>query len=334
MAIRRIVRLALVLAVVGIHVFSATAPSVDAATQKRLAKQSVLKAGLKWVRSQQNEDGSFPNPLAASEVNPVPGTVATTASVVSLLIALGNDGLDVETEAAVAYLEQTDPAVWDETEAILFGHGRIAGVVMALVGAGSDPRDVGGDDLIARLEGSWDEDAGLYGRFLGESALVAIALASADAPIEERAIDSILTGQLDDGSWAFDGGTEPGSGDAGTTAVMVQALVALERADDEVIAGAVDYFRTVQLDGKEFAPTPDFIPDPNTTGLVISALIAAGEDLKAEEWAGAVAGLLEYQNESGGFRTSRDGDPTEDLSSTISALTALAGAYMPVLPAT
>ncbi|MEA2586752.1 MAG: hypothetical protein QOF33_4837 [Thermomicrobiales bacterium] len=332
MALRHVVRVAVLLAIVGVQVFSAAAPPVAAETatptappaQKRLAKMSVLKAGLAWVESQQDESGGFLNPRG--EVDP-----STTAAVVSLLIALRNVGVEVETDEAVAYLQQTDPT---EQEGALGSYAQFSSIVMALVGAGGDPRDVGGVDLVTRLVASWDEEAGIYGSFLLESAIVVMALAVADEPIEERAIETIVAAQIDDGSWEYSGRTEPGSGDAVTTAFIVQTLVAVRRGDDEIIADALAYFRAVQFDGKEFAAYAGSIPDPNTTGAVISALIAAGGNPKAKKWGAPVSGLIEYQNESGGFRTSRDGDPTEDITSTISALTALAGAAMPVLPAT
>jgi hypothetical protein len=313
-------------------VAAAPATPTAARTQKRLAKQSVLKVGLKWIESQQQADGSFLDPNAASQSDPVPPTVGTTASVVSLLIALRNAGLDVETDEAVAYLQQTDSAVWDTMAGVLGGYGGIAQVVMALVAAGADPRDVGGVDLVARLTGSWDAKTGVYGSLLLESALVVMALAAAGAAIEVKAIPTIVAAQIADGSWGYAGTTDPGSGDAGSTAYVVQALVAAGHGDDKGIGKAVAFFRAVQFQGREFAPIPDYIPDPNTTGLVLSALIAVGENPKAKKWGDPVSGLLEYQNDSGGFRTSTDGDPTEDLGSTIAALTALAGAFLPVLP--
>ena len=74
-------------------------------------------------------------------------------------------------------------------------------------------------------------------------------------------------------------------------------------------------------------------PDANTTGFVISALIAVGENPKAKKWGTAVSSLLAFRNESGAFRPYPD-DPTDDIASTISALIALSGATWPVLPAT
>ena len=332
MALRTLVRLALVLAVVGVHVFAATATpaaaqdgtATAARTQKRLAKQTVLKKGLKWVESKQDATGGYPDGTGY-----VSG--AATGVTISMLIALQNAGLDVETDAPVAFLQEALPRVLEETPEAAEDVALIGQVVMAFVAAGADPRDVGGNDLVAFLVDSWDAGAGIYGSLFGESALVVMALAAADEPIEEEAIATFAAKQLDDGSWSSYGDTAPGSGTAEGTASVVQALVAAGRGDDPMIADALAYFRSIQDDGGGFSIIPGELPDAYSTANVISALIAAGEDPK--EWGDVVSALLAFQNESGAFRP-RDDFPSDDIGATILALTALAGAYWPVLPTT
>ncbi len=332
MVIQHIVRVALILAVVGVNLIAAAEPSSAAQaatpnaarTQKRLAKQSVLKKGLKWIESKQDASGGFPNPNGFVDGGATAGTV-------SMLVALENAGVDVETDAAVAFLQEALPRVLDETpeageDVLLIGQ-----IVMALVAAGADPRDVGGNDLVALLVDSWDAGAGIYGSLLGESALAVMALAAAGEPIEDQAIATFAAKQLDDGSWSSYGDTEPGSGVADGTAYVVQALVAAGRGNDPMIAAALAFFRSIQEDGGAFPIIPGQPPDAYSTANVISALIAAGEDPK--EWGDAVSALLAFQNESGAFRP-RDDIPLDDIGATSLALTALAGAYWPVLPTT
>ena len=332
MAIRSLVRIALVLAVVGVHVFAAASPPATAQTdtataprtQKRLAKQTVLKAGLKGISPWQDASGGFAAP------NTTPGDPRATADAVSMMIALRNAGVDVDLDAAVAYLQQTDPVAWIEAQALTMTDSEVAKIVMALVAAGGDPRDVGGVDLVARLVASWDDATGFYGGALWQSPFVIMALVVAGEPYEEQAIETLAAAQLDDGSWAYEG-RAPGSGDARMTAWVVQALVAVGRGDDATVADAVAYFPTVQVDDGAFATEPGSTPDAWTSGFVISALIAAGEDLKAEEWATAVSGLLAFQNEDGTFKQYPE-KPEVHFDATIVALIALAGAYWPVLP--
>jgi hypothetical protein len=327
---RYLLRIALVLAVVGVNLVAAAAPSSAAQTatppasrtQKRLAKQTVLKKGLKWIESKQDASGGFPDATGYVDGG-------TTGVTISTLIALQNAGLDVETDTSVDFLQEALPRVLGETpeageDVVLIGQ-----IVMALVAAGADPRDVGGHDLVALLVDSWDAEAGIYGDLFGESALTVMALAAADEPIEEEAITTFAAKQLDDGSWSSYGDTEPGSGTVEGTAYVVQALVAAGRGDDPMIADALAFFRSIQDDEGGFPVIPGEPPDAYSTGNIISALIAAGEDPK--EWGDAVSALLAFQNESGAFRP-RDDMPFDDIGATLIALTALAGAYWPVQP--
>jgi prenyltransferase/squalene oxidase-like repeat protein len=308
---------------------AAAAPATPTAprSQKRLAKQSVLKAGLKWIESQQDESGAF-----AGLGGPDPGT---TAVAVITIVALGNAGVTVDTDAAVAYLQQADLSAYSGFPG---AQSLVALIVMALVGAGVDPHDVGGVDVVAKLTDSWDAKAGLYGAFAWESAFVIMALTAAGAPIEDKAIATILAQQLPDGSWSANGTTAPGSGNATITAAVVQMLASAGHGDDDQIGKALSYLRSLQADETAafgegtFRVTPDSAPDAGTTGTVISALIAVGENPKAKKWGKAVSGLLAYQNESGAFRLN-DMQPGDDLASTFAALLALAGAYLLVSPA-
>lgn len=329
MTIRRFVRIALVLAVVGVNLVEAAAPAsaqtdatATARTQKRLAKQTVLKKGVKWIESKQDASGGYPDSNGFVDGG-------ATGAAISALIALRNAGVDVETDTPVAFLQEALPRVLDETPEAGEDVRIISQIVMAFVAAGADPRDVGGNDLVALLVDTWDAEAGVYGSLLGESALVVLALAAADEPIEDQAITTFAEKQLDDGSWSSYGDTEPGSGTAEGTAYVVQALVAAGHGDDPMIADALAYFESIQDDAGGFAIIPGELPDAYSTANVVSALIAAGEDPK--KWGDVVPALLTFQTESGAFRP-RDDLPFDDIGATLIALTALSGAYWPVLP--
>jgi hypothetical protein len=278
---------------------------------------------LKAVESLQDESGGFHH--RRSSVDP-----RATALAVSMLIALRSEGIEVETEAAIAYLQQTDPVAWVEAEGVTLTEGEVVKIVMALVGAGGDARNVGGNDLVARLVDSWNGEAGVYGSILFDSPLVVMALAVADEPFEEKAIETFAATQLDDGSWNPYG--ETGSGDTWVTAVIVQALVAAGQGDDPMIDDAVAFFHAVQREDGAIASSPGSVPDSYSSALVVSALIAAGEDPKAEEWGDDVSGLLALQNKDGSFRRYPE-LPEFDFDCTTAALVALTGAYWPVLSA-
>ncbi len=293
--------------------------SVAAETaQKSLAKRAVLKAGAEWLQAQQDESGGFPDPRG--DIDP-----GVTAEVVSTLIALRNTGVSVDIEGAVLYLQSNAPANTDLVS------GGDAKVVVALIAAGADPRDVGGVDMVARVLSTWDEAAHRYGVHLGEHAYALMALQLTGEKIPDDAIEMLTSSQLEDGSWSVDGSTTSGGGSAVITAFVVQALVATGHGDDPSIERALAYFHTLQSADGAFSFSPGAPPDANTTGFVISALTAAGENPKSGDWNNAVAGLLTFQNESGAFRFDET-DPRDDILSTIPALIGLAGAVYPVLP--
>ena len=325
MSLRSIVRLTLVLLVVGVHLSSpvlTTPAQTESRKQARLAKSSVLKKSLAAIVSSQDPNGGFAH--SRGSIDP-----RATAEVIIMMIALRNEGIEVNLDAALAYLQQTDPVKWAEAEFVTVTGGEIARIVMALAVAGGDPRSVGGNDLVAALTATWDSQTGFYGPILYDSPLVVMALTVAGAPVEEKAIETFLSTQLDDGAWDPYGGE--GTGDGWVTAFVVQSLVATGRGDDPAIASAVGFLRTLQGPNGDFASSPGGEPDSYTTGIVLSALIAAGEDLKAPEWSNAIAALIANQKENGWFQRSSF-DPYDDLTSTVAAIVALAGAYWPVVP--
>ena len=84
-------------------------------------------------------------------------------------------------------------------------------------------------DLIAQMAAQQDPSTGMYGDTLFEHAYAVLALHNAGAAIPQSAV-SVLTSQFtDDGAWALFGGTTPGTADTNTTALVMQALVAVGR---------------------------------------------------------------------------------------------------------
>lgn len=287
---------------------------------KRLVEPDILERGAVWLQEQQASDGGYPN---------LRGEVAfgATADAVCTLVALRTAGIAVETEAAVAYLEKNAQA---QVEALAGGAGRAA---VALAAAGADPRDDGGMDLIALIDDGWDSGSNSFGGDVFANCYALLALAAAGKQIPNEAIKTLEAVQIADGSWSSAGTTDPGSGDAVMTAFVVQVLAAAGRdGDDPVIAGAIDSFRAVQVDGGAFAYSSGFPPDSNTTALVVSALTAAQVDLGSSEWSGAVAALSAFQNDSGAFHYT-DQEQGDDIQVTMVSLLALAGGALSARPA-
>lgn len=328
---RSLVYLGLTLVILGMPIFALATPvsilaQETAREQKRLAKSDVLGPGLEWVLALQSESGGILVPN--SDVDP-----RATARALSMMIALNNIGLESDISGPLAYVQQTDPNGWAESLFLTITSGEIAHIVLALAAAGGDPRDVGGVDLVAQLAETWKADAGIYGDYLFDTPLVVLALAAAQEPIEEQVFTTFAEKQLDDGSWNAGGETGAVSGNTWLTAYAVQALVATGRGDDPMVAKAVEFFRVLQGESGGFASEVGGTVDSESTGHVISALIAAGEKPKASEWGEAVPALIGFQEESGRFIRYLT-LPDDCVECTTTALTALAGAYLPVVSIT
>ena len=176
--------------------------------------------------------------------------------------------------------------------------GRLGRALLLAVALGKDPRSVGsapGNDLVARLQATRTTsgtDVGLFGStdptFDGvyRQAYALMGLAAAGATPDPTAVAWLESQQCADGAWTAyraDTGAACVSNpaaftgqDSNSTAAAVEALVALGVAAPRVTS-AVGW-----LDGQQnadggwgFYPTNP--TDPNSTGLVVQALVAAGK---------------------------------------------------------
>src|SRR5690606_23386687 len=110
------------------------------------------------------------------------------------------------------------------------------------------------------------------------------------------------------GGWAFDGTTAEGAADSNTTALVVQALVALGHADSPLVADAMSYLLSAVdgTDGATFQPGAGFAADAVSTAMVMQAVLAVGDDPASDVWGNLPAALAGRQNASGAFHFSPD----------------------------
>lgn len=278
---------------------------------------SPLDRAVAWLHSQQAPDGGFVGFSGASDAG-------ATADAVIALAAARNAGATIVLDAALAFLG-TNGLVYTQT-----GPGQAAKLVLAVIAAGGNPRDVGGVDPLAIVETA-SQSSGLIGSGVFDHALAMLALAAAGSDVPDSAIDALRASQNVDGSWAFDGTVADGSGDSNTTAIAIQALAAAGRAKDIMIVTGLRYLRTTQTEdgGFTYQPADPSVADANSTGIVVQALIAAGEDPSSSVWRNASAALAAFQNASGAFRY-QDAPPDDNLFATLQAIPALAGQPFPI----
>jgi hypothetical protein len=292
-----------------------------------VSAEADLEAALDYLKTQQNADGGFGSGFSPDS------TLGSTADVVLAIVAAAGylAAFDQEGNTPLSYLAANASSAATG--------GDVAKVILAAIGAGENPREFGGGDSVAKLEGMVGDDGKVGGEmdtFAGHLWAV-LALASAQRSIPANAVDYIKAAQQESGGWAWDGSSATAA-DTNTTAFAVQALIAAgEAADSDAVADALVYYAGIQNNdgGWPYQSPSDFgtETDANSTAVVIQAIIAAGQDPASAAWTTAegnvpVAALEGFQNESGAFRWQAV-VPDDNLLATIQALPALAGEAFP-----
>lgn len=273
-----------------------------------------------WLHTQQNADGGFGDPES---------TVGTTADVMLAVAATGADPLAWSQDGNTPYTYLAANA------ASITGVGDMGKAILALIAAGRNPRQVGGADLVQRLEATLGGD-GAYGDsgMVNDQAYAMLGLASARRPIPDSAVNYMLARQIDDGTWSWNGDTTAGAGDNNTAAFAVLALLAAGvPADHAQVVKTFEHLRGQQNEDGGFPyinPSPyGTDSDANSTAVVMWAIAAAGEDPAGDAWkyqeqdgASPLDRLRAFQNDSGAFRW-QDAVPGDNMLATVQAPIAL-----------
>jgi hypothetical protein len=152
-------------------------------------------------------------------------------------------------------------------------------------------------------------------------------------PFEPGALQAVVAAQTPDGSWGFNGDPTAGTGDSNTTAVAVQALVAID-GDPALIQAGLAYLETLQDDRGAIAYDNNFPPltgDANSTALAVQAFVAAGADPSGLPGGDLLAALGMFQNPSGAFQF-QPAYPDDSLLATVQAVPALLLRAYPIPP--
>lgn len=268
----------------------------------------VITAALAYLQTQQEPDGGLNSFGSGSDPD---GTARALLALAAsgqpadrLISSQGLTLLDYLSAQAVTYTH--------DASGLLFPAR--AGLLLAAVAtAQAYPYDFGGMDLIGEIEAAFHPETGVYSTTAVQEwssgaasdlnqAWSILGLALAGQPIPQSATDYLLSTQAADGSWSF--------GDPDTTALAVVALLASGNvsADAAAIQSAWEFFHASQLPSGGWRPSWDSDPlNADTTGWVIQALRAAGEDPTSAEWSGlennplaALAGLQKPDGSIGG----------------------------------
>ena len=285
-----------------------------------------VRSGAMWLRSRQTPDGGY-----APE-----GNVADVELTLETVYALaGAHALDILPAAGHAstlgYLAAHAP------RATAIDLGRLIIAVIALDG---NPRQLGGDDLVARLDALYNPASGAYGLRVPDQAWALLALAATHQTPPAAAVARLVGLQAYDGGWGPASTADP---DTVTTALAVQALAAVG-GGDTAVAHALNYLRgRQQPDGGFAAALGVRGSSTRATAAAIQALRAAGEVADGAAWTQhalptdaspliantPLRAVLGWQGMDGGFPL-QPGFAEADALATAQAVAALGGRPQPV----
>jgi energy-coupling factor transport system substrate-specific component len=285
------------------------------------AQASSVTHAADWLESVQNGDGGF-GPSSSDES----GT-ATTCWVMLGLEAAGRHPLDVVSpkgRTPVDFLRREIGTVGSP--------GDIARTILALEGAGVDPHDFGGRNLVAELFAARRDDGSYHG-WPNSTAFAVIALRAAGAGGgTQKSLDWLRKVQNEDGGW----GDNPGSPSTtdGTGAVM-QAL----SPDSKAAGQGLFYLRhKAQQKGGGFPLGGNGAVNTMSTAWAIQGILAIGGD-PASFRRGSVSApgyLAHNQREDGSYRYANPDQTASEVANqtpvwvTGEVLVAAAGRYFPI----
>jgi hypothetical protein len=278
------------------------------------AKASEVSRAATWLISTQNADGGFassPGEDSGAEI---------TCWVMLGLEAAGHNPLDVASggKTPVDYLHSSLGQVKSP--------GDLARTVLALEGAGVDPRDFGGQNLVSKLLSKRRKD-GSYEGWPNSTAFAVIALRTAGVSGGlDKSLEWLHEVQNDDGGW----GDVPGSPSTsdGTGAVL-QALAPGSKSSHRGLA----YLREAQRKGGGFPLGGNGDVNSQSTAWAIQGILAADGNPDSFRRGGASGPeyLTARQADNGHYRYSKSSDQTP-VWVTGEALVAAAEKYFPVSP--
>jgi energy-coupling factor transport system substrate-specific component len=275
------------------------------------AQASDVSRAANWLVAAQNSDGGW---AASPEDESAPDM---TAWAMLGLEAAGRNPLDVSSGGRnpVGYLR----AHVDE----LSSPGDLARTILALHGAGVDPRDFAGHDLVAELA-DHRRDNGSFEGWPNSTAFAVMALRIGGGGVAQSTA-WLAKVQNADGGW----GDEPGlPSTADGTAAVMQAMPETKAADD-----GLDYLRKAQRPNGGFPLGSNGSVNSQSTAWAVQGMLAVGEDPSSVRDGGnnALDYLAARQDADGHYRRSATSDETP-VWVTAEVLPAVAGDAFPISP--
>jgi energy-coupling factor transport system substrate-specific component len=251
------------------------------------------ETALAWLESVQNEDGGY---------GEKPGVGSSQAMTGWAMLGFEAGGLNPQGvtsgkgKSPVDYLQSAIAEVQSP--------GDLARTILALEGAGIEPREFGGRNLVAALLAKRRPD-GSYEDWPNSTAYAVVALRSAGIANVADSVEWLREAQNEDGGW----GDVPGSpSNADGTGAVLQALSPSSKAAQR----AVGYLRQVQQPGGGYRLGGNGSLNTQSTAWAVEGLLAAGADPAQFKRGGksAYEYLEDNQASDGHYRYSSKSDQT------------------------
>lgn len=280
----------------------------------------VANAALTWMEGQQQADGSFPGFGAGSSVDALLAFVSAQDN-----REAGHEDLRTYTQAGSKLISFLESKV-GELAKTPGGAGKL---LLAVSADGLNGKAFGGTDLVATINASYDAKTGHYGADVIGHAFAILGLVAAGETVPVEAAQFLANAQGPEGGWAFSGDTKPGAADTNTTAVVLQALIAMQVGTSDPTIDRAFKWLTAQQNadggfpyqkGGEFGSDSDV----NSTAYVAQAFKA----LSYEEGAGSAKSFIRsMQLPSGAFQWTK-AEAGENAGATYQAIPAVLDATL------
>jgi energy-coupling factor transport system substrate-specific component len=229
-----------------------------ASTRAEAATSSGPAAAAAWLESAQNEDGGWGESPGSKSSQEMTGWVMVG------LEAAGINPQDV-TSGGVSPLDYLLSEI-----AAVQSPGDLSRTILALEGAGIEPRELGGRNLVAALLAKRRPD-GSFEDWPNSTAYSVLALRSAGIANVADSLEWLREVQNEDGGW----GDTPGApSTADGTGAVLQALSPSSKA----AKAGVGYLRQVQQAGGGYRLGGNGALNTQSTAWAVEGLLAAGAD--------------------------------------------------------
>jgi len=308
--------------------FSSISAHTIASVSPQVNLNTYVDNGINYIASQMNEDGGI---RWMDEASDVPTTIKVVIALTAngypqdhLISQNGNRPIDFLINAGYEWVFQTG------SDNPGFNTARAGQLLTAVSAANENPHSFGdeGIDLIAEIKNHYDLNTGIFGaatpQNVTDQVWAILGLATSYASIPEESTAWLANAQLKDGSW------DDGYGSyLDMTPLAIMALIASGDGStyEEQLQKSISFLKTNQQTNGGWQTQWDSTTNANTTGVILQAIHALGQQSTGELWAQdgetPLSALLGLQQSDGAI-----GGDFANTYSTVDALIGISGEPM------